>query len=109
MAEPSKVIHVRNVGHEITENDLLQLVQPFGSVTKLVMLRTKNQALMQMQDVASAINLVDYYTNLQPSVRGRNVYMQFSSHQELTTDQTQGRKSDTVSDCQSSRIYGVHS
>lgn len=105
MAEPSKVIHVRNVGHEITENDLLELVQPFGSVAKLVMLRTKNQALMQMQDVASAINLVDYYTNVQPSVRGRNVYMQFSSHQELTTDQTQGRKSDT--DGQPNRILLV--
>lgn len=105
MAEPSKVIHVRNVGHEITENDLLQLVQPFGSVAKLVMLRTKNQALMQMQDVASAINLMDYYINVQPSVRGRNVYMQFSSHQELTTDQTQGRKSDT--DGQPNRILLV--
>jgi len=34
--------------------------------------------------------------------------MQFSSHQELTTDQTQGRKSDTVSACQSSKIYDVH-
>ncbi|KNA17164.1 hypothetical protein SOVF_082600 [Spinacia oleracea] len=105
MSETSKVIHVRNVGHEITENDLLQLVQPFGSVTKLVMLRTKNQALLQMQDMASAINLVDYYANVQPNVRGRNVYMQFSSHQELTTDQTQGRKSDT--DGQPNRILLV--
>ncbi|RRT70304.1 hypothetical protein B296_00031260 [Ensete ventricosum] len=52
MAEPSKVIHIRNVGQEISEvafsscilqNDLLQLVQPFGVVTKLVMLRAKNQ------------------------------------------------------------------
>lgn len=81
MTEPSKVIHVRNVGHEVSEvrsiisfnsfvknplmllllhslknvrctylfiyynlqNDLLQLVQPFGVVTKLVMLRAKNQ------------------------------------------------------------------
>uniref|UniRef100_A0A803KX79 RRM domain-containing protein n=1 Tax=Chenopodium quinoa TaxID=63459 RepID=A0A803KX79_CHEQI len=105
MAETSKVIHVRNVGHEITENDLLQLVEPFGTVTKLVMLRTKNQALLQLQDMASAINLVDYYTNVQPNVRGRNVYMQFSSHQELTTDQTQGRKSDT--DGQPNRILLV--
>ncbi|KAH9605742.1 hypothetical protein KSS87_003498 [Heliosperma pusillum] len=94
MSEPSKVIHVRNVGQEITEGDLHQLVQPFGSVTKLVMLRTKNQALLQMQDLASAISLVDYFANSQPSVRGRNVYMQFSSHQELTTDQNQGRKSE---------------
>ncbi|RZC64866.1 hypothetical protein C5167_008557 [Papaver somniferum] len=95
MTEPSKVIHVRNVGHEIAENDLLQLVQPFGVVTKLVMLRAKNQALLQMQDVAAAVDVIQYFTNVQPSVRGRNVYIQFSSHQELTTmDQNgQGRKS----------------
>ncbi|KAJ4832820.1 hypothetical protein Tsubulata_029180 [Turnera subulata] len=96
MAEPSKVLHVRNVGHEISENDLLQLVNPFGAVTKLVMLRAKNQALLQMQDVAAAANAIQYYTNIQPSVRGRNVYIQFSSHQELTTaDQNaQGRNQD---------------
>ncbi|XP_022773411.1 polypyrimidine tract-binding protein homolog 3-like isoform X2 [Durio zibethinus] len=93
MAEPSKVIHVRNVGHEISENDLLQLFQPFGVITKLVMLRAKNQALLQMQDVPSAINALQFYANVQPTIRGRNVYVQFSSHQELTTmDQNaQGR------------------
>ncbi|CAI0625731.1 unnamed protein product [Linum tenue] len=93
MTEPSKVIHVRNVGHEISENDLLQLFQPFGVITKLVMLRAKNQALLQMQDVNSAISALQFYTNVQPTIRGRNVYVQFSSHQELTTmDQsTQGR------------------
>ncbi|GKV36142.1 hypothetical protein SLEP1_g44304 [Rubroshorea leprosula] len=85
MAEPSKVIHVRNVGHEISENDLLQLFQPFGVITKLVMLRAKNQALLQMQDVPSAINALQFYANVQPTIRGRNVYVQFSSHQELTT------------------------
>ncbi|KAL5698326.1 hypothetical protein ACHQM5_029380 [Ranunculus cassubicifolius] len=85
MTEPSKVIHVRNVGHEISENDLLQLVQSFGAVTKLVMLRAKNQALLQMHDVASAVSALQYYTNVQPQIRGRNVYIQFSSHQELST------------------------
>ncbi|RHN51079.1 putative nucleotide-binding alpha-beta plait domain-containing protein [Medicago truncatula] len=93
MAEQSKVIHVRNVGHEISENDLLQLFQPFGVVTKLVMLRAKNQALVQMQDVASADSAIQFYINSQPSIRGRNVYVQFSSHRELTTmDQNQGRE-----------------
>ncbi|XP_055807597.1 polypyrimidine tract-binding protein homolog 3-like [Solanum dulcamara] len=93
MTEPSKVIHVRNVGHEISENDLLQLFQPFGVITKLVMLRAKNQALLQMQDIAAAVNAIQFYSNFQPSIRGRNVYVQFSSHQELTTvDQNaQGR------------------
>lgn len=85
MSEPSKVIHVRNVGHEISENDLLQLFQPFGTITKLVMLRAKNQALVQMQDVPQAISVLQFYANAQPTIRGRNVYVQFSSHQELTT------------------------
>lgn len=85
MTEPSKVIHVRNVGHEIAETDLLQIFQPFGAISKLVMLRAKNQALVQMQDLTSAINVLQYYANVQPSVKGRNVYVQFSSHQELTT------------------------
>ncbi|KAH9757646.1 polypyrimidine tract-binding protein [Citrus sinensis] len=75
------------------ENDLLQLFQPFGVITKLVMLRAKNQALLQMQDVPSAINALQFYTNVQPTIRGRNVYVQFSSHQELTTmeQNAQGR------------------
>ncbi|XP_047325023.1 polypyrimidine tract-binding protein homolog 3 [Impatiens glandulifera] len=85
MTDPSKVIHVRNVGHEISENDLLLLFQPFGVITKLVMLRAKNQALLQMQDVPSAITALQFYANVQPAIRGRNVYVQFSSHQELTT------------------------
>ncbi|KAM7278929.1 hypothetical protein ACFE04_006063 [Oxalis oulophora] len=38
-----------------------------------------------MQDVPSAINALQFYTNVQPTIRGRNVYVQFSSHQELTT------------------------
>ncbi|KAG7025149.1 Polypyrimidine tract-binding protein-like 3 [Cucurbita argyrosperma subsp. argyrosperma] len=99
------------------QNDLLQLFQPFGVITKLVMLRAKNQALIQMQDVPSAVNALQFFANVQPSIRGagrgklvfprerildsgptillrgRNVYVQFSSHQELTTaDQNaQGR------------------
>ncbi|XP_072964421.1 polypyrimidine tract-binding protein homolog 3 [Typha angustifolia] len=110
MAEPSKVIHVRNVGHEISENDLLQLVQPFGVVTKVVMLRAKNQALLQMHDLPSAVNALQYYTSVQPSVRGRNVYIQFSSHQELTTaDQnSQGRKSDQDSEPNRILLVTIH-
>ncbi|GFP79876.1 polypyrimidine tract-binding protein homolog 3 [Phtheirospermum japonicum] len=48
------------------------------------MLRAKNQALLQMQDIPTAVNALQYYANVQPSIRGRNVYVQFSSHQELT-------------------------
>jgi polypyrimidine tract-binding protein 2 len=69
MAEPSEVLHIRNVGPEITEHDLLQLAQAFGVPQKIVMLRTKNQALLQMQDTAFAISMMQYYSTVQPSVQ----------------------------------------
>ncbi|KAG8085705.1 hypothetical protein GUJ93_ZPchr0010g10463 [Zizania palustris] len=109
MAEPSKVIHIRNVGHEIAEADLLQLLQPFGNVSKIVMLRAKNQALLQMQDLHNSVSALQYYSTVQPSVRGRNVYMQFSSHQELTTDQSShGRNSDQESEPNRILLVTIH-
>ncbi|AQK86332.1 Polypyrimidine tract-binding protein homolog 3 [Zea mays] len=105
MSEPSKVIHIRNVGHEIAESDLLQLLQPFGVVSKIVMLRAKNQ----MEDIHASVSALQYYTSVQPSIRGRNVYMQFSSHQELTTDQSShGRNSDQESEPNRILLVTIH-
>lgn len=84
-AEPSKVIHIRNVGADITEPELHQLAHQFGPVQKVVMIRTKNQALLQLTEKQSAIRMVQFYSEVQPSIRGRPVYIQFSSHQELTS------------------------
>eukprot|EP00708_Paratrimastix_pyriformis_P002558 GAFH01001306.1.p2 GENE.GAFH01001306.1~~GAFH01001306.1.p2 ORF type:complete len:444 (-),score=96.94 GAFH01001306.1:396-1649(-) len=78
---------MRNVGPEISQNDLLQTCQPFGMVSQLILLRSKNQALLQFQELTSAIQMMQYHQNQQVNIRGRNIYMQFSSHQELTTTQ----------------------
>eukprot|EP00850_Spirogloea_muscicola_P025910 SM004775S16665 [mRNA] locus=s4775:300:1098:- [translate_table: standard] len=72
-----------------SQHDLHQLAQAFGAVQKVVLLRAKNQALLQMQELPSAIAMVQFYSEVQPNVRGRNVYMQFSSHQELTSPDPQ--------------------
>jgi polypyrimidine tract-binding protein 2 len=88
---PSKVIHFRNVTPDITQNDLLLLASPFGAVEQVVMMRSRNQALMQMKEVSSAINLMQYFSNVQAHVRGRNLYLRFSRHQELTADNNANR------------------
>ncbi|KAK7259441.1 hypothetical protein RIF29_25048 [Crotalaria pallida] len=49
--------------------DLLDLFQPYGVISKLVMLRAKNQALIQMQDVASAVSAIQFYEKVQPNIR----------------------------------------
>lgn len=88
---------MRNVGPEVTQTDLLQICQPFGVVSQLILLRSKNQALLQFHDLANAVAFMEYHHNQQVNVRGRNVYMQFSSHQELTTQQNPEQAQNTTS------------
>lgn len=42
---PSKVVHIRKLPDDITETEVISLGLPFGSVSNLLMLKTKNQVL----------------------------------------------------------------
>eukprot|EP00741_Cyanophora_paradoxa_P012496 tig00020610_g12075.t1 len=81
---PSRVVHWRSIGPDVTQAELTALCAPFGAVQQVLLLRTKGQALVQMADLNSAVNLITYYSNVPASIRGRVVYAQYSSHQELT-------------------------
>ncbi|XP_078657080.1 polypyrimidine tract-binding protein 1-like isoform X11 [Branchiostoma floridae x Branchiostoma belcheri] len=83
---PSKVIHVRNVAPDATEADIIQLGVPFGRVTNILLLKGKNQAFLEMADEDKAAAMVNYFTYTPTLVRGRPVYIQFSNHRELKTD-----------------------
>ncbi|KAL6059322.1 Polypyrimidine tract-binding protein 3 [Balamuthia mandrillaris] len=81
---PSKVLHFRNVTAEITQTDIMDLATPFGAVDKIVMMRAKNQCLLEFKSLANAINMINFYINTTPQIRGRKVYMKFSRHTQLT-------------------------
>jgi len=51
-------------------------------------LKGKNQAFLELADEASAIAMVTYFTNCSAQLRGRSVYVQYSTHTELKTDQS---------------------
>jgi len=82
---PSRVIHFRNVGPDVTQHDLLVLATGFGAVEQVLMLKSKNQALLQFGELNPSISFMQYYSTVQANIRGRNVYPQFSSHQELSS------------------------
>ena len=46
------------------------------------------QALLEMADISSAATMVNYYTDHPPQIRGRTVYVQFSNHEQLKTEQS---------------------
>lgn len=86
--KPSKVIHIRNIPNEVTEAEIIHLGIPFGRVTNVLVLKGKNQAFLEMADESAASTMVTYFTSCMAQLRGRAVYVQFSNHKELKTDQT---------------------
>ena len=55
------------------------------------------QAFLEMADEMAATTMVNYFTNCTAQLRGRAVYVQFSNHKELKTDQTHSNAVSIVS------------
>ncbi|NXU91752.1 PTBP1 protein, partial [Xiphorhynchus elegans] len=83
---PSRVIHVRKLPSDVTEAEVISLGLPFGKVTNLLMLKGKNQAFIEMNTEEAANTMVNYYTTIAPMLRNQPIYIQFSNHKELKTD-----------------------
>lgn len=88
VGKPSRVIHIRNIPSDVTEAEIIHLGLPFGRVTNVLVLKGKNQAFLEMGDEASATAMVNYFSSCMAQLRGRAVYVQYSNHKELKTDQT---------------------
>ncbi|KAH7815940.1 putative RNA recognition domain containing protein,expressed [Monocercomonoides exilis] len=80
---PSKVVHIRNVSSGITQGDLTDLCSKYGAISNILMLKAKNQALVQFQDVSGAINFITACSKYAPSIRSVPIYPQFSNHSEI--------------------------
>ncbi|XP_069779210.1 polypyrimidine tract-binding protein 3 isoform X4 [Narcine bancroftii] len=83
---PSRVLHIRKIPNEISEAEVLSLGIPFGKVTNLLMLKGKNQAFIEMASEEAAVTMVNYYTTVTPHLRNQPIYIQYSNHRELKTD-----------------------
>uniref|UniRef100_A0A7N6AZG3 RRM domain-containing protein n=1 Tax=Anabas testudineus TaxID=64144 RepID=A0A7N6AZG3_ANATE len=83
---PSRVLHLRQLPADVSEQEVLALALPFGRVHKLITLKTKNQAFLEMASDEAAVTMVNYYTSATPTVRNQPIYIQYSTHRELKTD-----------------------
>ncbi|KAF5902932.1 polypyrimidine tract-binding protein 1-like, partial [Clarias magur] len=83
---PSRVVHVRKLPSDINEAEVISLGLPFGKVTNLLMLKGKNQAFLEMNTEESAQTMVNYYSSVTPVIRSQPVFIQYSNHKELKTD-----------------------
>ncbi|KAL1824052.1 hypothetical protein ACET3Z_010830 [Daucus carota] len=89
---PSKVLHLRNLPWECTEDELIELGKPFGKVvnTKCNVGANRNQAFIEFAELNQAIAMISYYaSSSEPAqVRGKTVYLQYSNRQEIVNNKT---------------------
>lgn len=88
----SKVLHVRGLPPYTSRNELEAICQPFGNVTEIFLLQGKNQGFVQMDSISSAQKLLDRYSEVSASIRGKPVYFQFSNRGEITTNNNRNQQ-----------------
>ena len=88
IGDVSPVVHLRNVTPDVSQLSIQNLAQSFGRIRHLVMLRQKNQALVEMDSPQAAQQMVDFFKDPGfAEIDGRRVYVRYSTHQELTATQ----------------------
>ncbi|CAM0873412.1 unnamed protein product [Alopecurus aequalis] len=97
---PSKVLHLRNLPWECTEEELVELCKPFGRIvnTKSGVGANRNQAFVEFTDVNQAISMVSYFaSSSEPAqIRGKTVYIQYSNRQEIINNKSPGETAGNV-------------
>ncbi|XP_062920665.1 polypyrimidine tract-binding protein 2 isoform X3 [Mobula hypostoma] len=96
LGTPSRVLHIRKLPTEVMETEVIALGLPFGKVTNILMLKGKNQAFLEMASEEAAITMVNYYTAVTPHVRNQPIYIQYSNHKELKTDNALNQRAQAV-------------
>jgi hypothetical protein len=88
-SEPSRVLHFRNVATDVSQNDIVSLVKPFGNVIQLLILRSKNQALLQFESIKQASDYLNYSKDHPPKIHQNVMSVEYSVHQNLIISQVQ--------------------
>ncbi|XP_024534018.1 polypyrimidine tract-binding protein homolog 3 [Selaginella moellendorffii] len=81
---PSKVLFFRTQADEITQEELTDLVKPFGSINKFIVMRSGKDALLEMGDVEEARSVIKHFSEDQALLRGKEVQVEYSSRQKLS-------------------------
>lgn len=81
---PSKVVHIRNLNDTVTEADVKRDLLRFGHINKTLFMYKKRQALVEYEDLQSAMRCVNEATKFTVRIGGTPAYINFSPYNNLT-------------------------
>ena len=80
---PSVVVHVRGLPHGVTEGELRASVDRFGHIACVLLIPRKRQALVEFENLDSAIDCVKTSGTIPIYIRNTGVYFNFSTSQRI--------------------------
>ncbi|XP_061608881.1 heterogeneous nuclear ribonucleoprotein L isoform X1 [Phyllopteryx taeniolatus] len=81
---PSPVVHIRGLVDGIVETDLVEALQEFGSVSSVVMMPKKRQALVEFEDMNGSSSAVTYAAENKVYIAGHPAFINYSTSQKIS-------------------------
>ncbi|XP_066513330.1 heterogeneous nuclear ribonucleoprotein L-like isoform X1 [Hoplias malabaricus] len=81
---PSLVVHVRGLADGVLEADLVEALQEFGTISYVVLMPKKRQALVEYEDMSGSCNAVTYANDNQIYIAGNPAFVNYSTSQKIS-------------------------
>ncbi|XP_014330944.2 heterogeneous nuclear ribonucleoprotein L-like isoform X1 [Xiphophorus maculatus] len=81
---PSPVVHIRGLVDGVMEADLVEALQEFGTISYVVMMPKKRQALVEYEDMNGSCNAVTYAAENQVYIAGHPAFINYSTSQKIS-------------------------
>ncbi|XP_028321694.1 heterogeneous nuclear ribonucleoprotein L-like isoform X2 [Gouania willdenowi] len=81
---PSLVVHIRGLVDGVLESDLVEALQEFGTVSYVVMMPKKRQALVEYEDMNGSSTAITYAAENQVYIAGHPAFINYSTSQKIS-------------------------
>ncbi|KAM9801002.1 heterogeneous nuclear ribonucleoprotein L-like [Neosynchiropus ocellatus] len=81
---PSLVVHVRGLVDGVTEAELVEALQEFGTISYVVLMPKKRQALVEYEDMKGSATAVSYAADNQVYITGHPAFINYSTSQKIS-------------------------
>ncbi|XP_051966383.1 heterogeneous nuclear ribonucleoprotein L-like isoform X6 [Xyrauchen texanus] len=82
--QPSLVVHVRGLVDGVLEADIVEALQEFGTISYVVLMPKKRQALVEYEDMSGSCNAVTYTNDNQIYIAGHPAFVNYSTSQKIS-------------------------
>ncbi|XP_072279976.1 RNA-binding protein 20 isoform X1 [Pyxicephalus adspersus] len=97
-----RVVHICNLPEGSCENDVVNLGLPFGKITNYILMKSTNQAFLEMAYTEAAEAMVQYYQEKPAMINDEKLFIRMSKRYKELQLKKPGKTVDAI-------IYDIHS